>query len=261
MKPKRSWAEPKCPVHPNKDLDIWCEDDKTLCCLLCKEESHKGHNVSFRDDAHSTAVKAMLESYSNIKAIVQAGSSKVEEEQKAQDQHWTNKRHISFRNGRSTRNVAMALAKSTETKVAEMYYYQQISAAIEHLQKCDDTFAVLQTLSLLKKEENVSGGLVSDLFGEQPPSITTALALGSLTFVGQYASLIGQTNVAGVLLLNDVLVQSITYVVKVRGLYGNEKRVRQQPHNVSAWFERSFTTHPRQVFSRPGRYTFTIPAA
>ncbi|KAH3757413.1 Lecithin:cholesterol acyltransferase [Pelomyxa schiedti] len=206
MKPKRSFAEPKCPVHPNKDLDIWCEDDQTLCCLLCKEESHKGHNVSFRDDAHRSAIERMTKASKHINAMIHAGASKVVEEQKAQDKLKGDaknardnieaafvsfykaldqqKAHLLSQLEEAQETLSSALAKSTETTVFSIGECQQINDAIEHLQKCDNTFSVLQMLSLIHKKERTSGALhVRDFVGAECKPLPRALPLGKLTFL------------------------------------------------------------------------------
>ncbi|KAH3722619.1 tripartite motif-containing protein 6/22/34 [Pelomyxa schiedti] len=60
-KPALKFREPKCKVHSGKDLTLWCEDDKELCCHICKESgNHRGHNISIRDDACRSNIENLL---------------------------------------------------------------------------------------------------------------------------------------------------------------------------------------------------------
>ncbi|KAH3766953.1 tripartite motif-containing protein 36 [Pelomyxa schiedti] len=86
-KPALTLHEPKCKVHSGKDLVLWCEDDKELCCHICKESgSHKGHKISVRDDACSTARESFLDAACKVVENLKSNEDKVRELQNASAQ-------------------------------------------------------------------------------------------------------------------------------------------------------------------------------
>ncbi|KAH3762950.1 hypothetical protein Pelo_5251 [Pelomyxa schiedti] len=214
MNPKRAGTEPKCPLHPKKDLDLWCESDKELCCLLCKEESHKNHTILLRDDAHRGAMETMTQTSEKIKKVIKSPGWKVVE-----DTATLNQLRADVRGTRDTIETLFSrfieqlhnrkavilrqLAAMEENLVheltgfpAEMVFrkekFQEIDDAIGYLKGCDNNFSVLQMLSLLKEKEcaKKSGDLgVGDFLGEAQKALPKAVELGKLNFVADIKAL------------------------------------------------------------------------
>ena len=40
----------QCPIHPNQEINTFCENDKSVICLQCAIESHSGHRFKKMDE-------------------------------------------------------------------------------------------------------------------------------------------------------------------------------------------------------------------
>ncbi|KAH3766977.1 hypothetical protein Pelo_1198 [Pelomyxa schiedti] len=60
-RPAPKMKEPTCPLHPGKDLDIYCATDNVMCCVICKDFGpHKGHSAFFRDDIYNSSRELLV---------------------------------------------------------------------------------------------------------------------------------------------------------------------------------------------------------
>ena len=82
----------KCPAHPNNAIELFCLEDKELCCLRCFFKNlHSGHKlIELTDEDNFKKEKIKLDTYINkyneIYEIIINLKSKMEDEIKKIDQ-------------------------------------------------------------------------------------------------------------------------------------------------------------------------------
>ncbi|KAH3765053.1 hypothetical protein Pelo_3098 [Pelomyxa schiedti] len=168
------WREPKCKLHPGKDLDIWCTQDRRLCCYLCKDfGSHKGHSVLFRDDACLAVKQELLDASCVNKTLSGSAESQVQAWEKMVNDLRSNaeKTRTQIQTAFSTiykraaeresqllsvlddaeGKLLGALQHQIDDTVLSIQESQEITDATTRLTNSNNSFSILQSLPTLQK--------------------------------------------------------------------------------------------------------------